>query len=114
MQIESNQPDEVVLQEMGARLAQKRLAQQWSQADLAERSGVSKRTVERIEGGASTQLANWIRVLRALQLLEVLDQLLPESGPRPMDLLKLKQKQRKRASSERKKTDKPWDWDSET
>ena len=114
MQIESNQPDAAVLQEMGARLAQKRLAQQWSQADLAERSGVSKRTVERIEGGASTQLANWIRVLRALQLLEVLDQLLPESGPRPMDLLKLKQKQRKRASSERKKTDKPWDWDSET
>ncbi|MFK5954913.1 MAG: helix-turn-helix domain-containing protein [Planctomycetota bacterium] len=113
MKIQSNQPEDSVLKEMGARMTQRRLRMQWSQAELAERSGVSKRTVERIEGGASTQLANWIRVLRALELLEVLDGLLPESGPRPMDLLKLKQKQRKRASPGRKKSESAWDWDKE-
>jgi hypothetical protein len=34
-----------------------------------------------------------------LDILQGLDQLIPETGPRPMDLLKLKGKERKRASS---------------
>jgi transcriptional regulator with XRE-family HTH domain len=91
--------DDAVLEELGRRLERRRLDLQLTQAKLAEEAGVSKRTVERIEAGAAAQTLSLIRILRVLDILQGLDQLIPETGPRPMDLLKLKGKERKRASS---------------
>ncbi len=51
--------------------------------------------------GAAAQTLSLIRILRVLDLLHGLDQMISETGPRPMDLLKLKGKERKRASSRR-------------
>ena len=114
MKIENLLTDEAILVELGKRLAQRRLTFQLTQADLAEQSGVSKRTVERIEAGATTQLSTLIRILRVLQLLDRLEDLIPASGPRPMDLLKLKGKERQRASRRKKpSTAEPWQWGDE-
>jgi DNA-binding XRE family transcriptional regulator len=101
MQDFSTMGDNAVLEELGKRLGQRRIAQALTQADLALEAGVSKRTVERIEAGAVAQTLNLVRILRVLDLLPGLDQLVPETGPRPMDLLKLKGKTRKRATSRR-------------
>ena len=115
MKIEVLLTDEAILAELGGRLAQRRLELQLTQEMLAEQAGVSKRTVERIEAGATTQMSTLIRILRALELLDRLETLVPEAGPRPMDLVKLKGKARKRASGKRKSTDKgPWHWGDET
>lgn len=106
--------DEVILGEIGGRLAQRRLDLQMTQAAVAEEAGLAKRTVERIEAGATAQLSSLIRVLRVLGLLERLDDLVPEAGPRPMDLLKLRGKQRQRASAKRRlDRTKEWTWDEE-
>ena len=115
MKIEPKLTETAVLTELGVRLATVRLEQQLSQAELAEQAGLSKRTVERIEAGRSTQLSSLIRVLRVLNLLAGLDQLVPEGAPSPMDLLKLRGKQRKRASPARKKgaSRRPWRWGEE-
>ena len=114
MKIENLLTDEAILVELGERLAQRRLKLQLTQADLAEQAGVSKRTVERIEAGATTQLSTLIRILRVLQLLERLEDLIPASGPRPMDLLKLKGKERQRASRRKKPAAaEPWQWGDE-
>jgi transcriptional regulator with XRE-family HTH domain len=94
--------DDAVLGELGRRLGRRRLNRQLTQAKLAEQAGVSKRTVERIEAGSPAQTLSLIRILRVLDLLKSLDQLIPETGPSPMDLLKLKGKVRKRASSTRR------------
>lgn len=111
MKIEGLLTDEAILVELGERLAQRRLELQLSQEVLAEQAGVSKRTVERVEAGATAQMSTMIRILRVLGLLDRLDAMVPASGPRPMDLLKLKGKARKRASGKRKPTDeKPWTW----
>jgi transcriptional regulator with XRE-family HTH domain len=104
--------DDAVLEELGRRLERRRLDLQLTQAKLAKQAGVSKRTVERMEAGAAAQTLSLIRILRVLELLQGLDRLIPEAGPRPMDLLKLKGKERKRASSSRA-ADKPgevWSW----
>lgn len=114
MKIERLLTDEAVLTELGGRLSQHRIEQGLSQAVLADQAGVSKRTVERMEAGATTQTATLIRILRVLNLLERLETLVPESGPGPMDLLKLKGKERKRAPRKKAKpSGKPWQWGDE-
>lgn len=115
MRIENLLSDDTVLVELGGRLALRRIELGMSQAVLAEQAGVSKRTVERVESGATAQTATLIRLLRALKLLDRLEALVPEAGPRPMDLLKLKGSERQRAP--RKKagsSERPWQWGDES
>lgn len=105
--------DDAVLAELGARIAGRRVALQLTQAAVAEQAGIAKRTLERMEAGLTSQLATLVRVLRVLDAASALDGLIPECGPRPMDLLKRKSKIRQRASKPRapKPTGKQWRWD---
>lgn len=104
--------DEVILVELGERIARYRLDLQLTQADVAEQAGIAKRTLERIEAGSSAQMTSIIRILRVLDLFSGLDDLIPASEPRPMDLLKSKGKIRQRASSHRhsNQVSEPWVW----
>lgn len=115
MKISKILTDDAILTEIGERVARRRLDLQLTQADVAEQAGVAKRTVERMEAGASAQMASVVRILRVLDLLPGLDRMIPEAGPRPMDLLKQKGKVRQRASKRRQSTQsgKPWSWDGE-
>lgn len=88
MQFKNLLSDEAVMAEMGQRLTAARLEQRMTQAQLAQAAGVSKRTVERLEDGASAQLTNLVRCLRALDRLEGLERLLPETPMSPIELLK--------------------------
>jgi transcriptional regulator with XRE-family HTH domain len=107
--------DDAVLAELGQRLMAIRLAQHLTQADLALASGVSKRTVERLENGESSQLSNLIRCLRALGRLEALETLLPETRPNPMDqLTRRKAPRRVRARHGLEEGPRPlWRWGDE-
>ncbi|MFO7715091.1 helix-turn-helix domain-containing protein [Desulfosarcina sp.] len=104
--------DAAILTELGARLARRRLDLQLTQADLAREAGIAKRTVERIEAGASAQMAGMIRIFRVLDLLPGMDRFIPPTGPRPMELIKNRGRQRQRASSGRRDDgrDEPWTW----
>ncbi|MFC1680780.1 helix-turn-helix transcriptional regulator [Pseudomonadota bacterium] len=109
--------DTAMLAEIGLRLARRRIELGLTQANLAEQAGIGKRTLERLEAGESVQLSNFLQILRALLLLDGLESLLPEPGPRPMELLKHRGKQRKRASSRKRNPDtpdKPWRWGDES
>ncbi len=116
MNIEPLMSDKAVLEEIGHRLARRRVEMEFTQAALAREAGVSKRTVERVEAGESTQTSILIRILRVLELLDALDAAIPEGGPRPLDLLKLRGKERQRASSKKRKDQhkKEWSWGDET
>jgi transcriptional regulator with XRE-family HTH domain len=117
MKLEHISNDAAILTEIGLRLARRRIKLGLTQANLAEQAGIGKRTLERLEAGESVQLANFLQVLRGLHLLDGLESLLPESGPRPMELLKHQGKQRKRASARQRKPDKsdqPWKWGDES
>ena len=63
MKIEGLLTDEAILAELGGRLARHRLELQLTQEMIAEQAGVSKRTVERVEAGATTQMSTMIRIL---------------------------------------------------
>jgi transcriptional regulator with XRE-family HTH domain len=116
MKITKQATDDAVLAELGGRLARIRLERNLTQGQLAEQSGVSKRTVERLEAGAvATQLSGFIRVCRVLGVLERLDTLVPEPVPSPVAQLKLDGKRRKRASKAKvaKPVPKKWQWGDE-
>jgi len=119
MEISKILTDDAILAEIGERVARRRLDIQLTQAEVAEQAGVAKRTVERIEAGASAQMSSIVRILRVLDGLPGLDRMIPEAGPRPMDLLKRKGKVRQRVSSRRRpdrsdRPEKPWSWDEKT
>ncbi len=113
MNIRPEFSDELVLQEIGERLARTRLEGNLTQANLAKTAGISKRTLERLESGAaSTQLTTFIRVCRALGLLERFDMFLPKPLASPVEQVKLHGRKRKRASGIRteKTSNKKWTW----
>jgi transcriptional regulator with XRE-family HTH domain len=98
---------------LGQRLTRHRLNQNLSQAEVAERAGVSLRTVARLEGGEPTQLESFLRVLAALGLDRGLDRLVPEVPESPIQRLERDGKRRKRATgrrAKRPKRTKPWTW----
>jgi transcriptional regulator with XRE-family HTH domain len=101
MRLTEELTDATVLQELGARLERRRIDANLTQARLAEEAGVSKRTVERIEAGHSTDFVMLIRALRALKLMEGLESLIPDLPQSPITLLKQKGRERKRVGHPR-------------
>ena len=124
MKITALLTDDAVLEELGARIARRRIEQQMTQAAVAEQAGIAKRTLERLEAGQSSQLVTLVRVLRVLDAAAGLDSVIPETGPRPMDLLRHKGRVRQRAPGKRTGSANdetqakdaegtPWRWDDD-
>lgn len=107
--------DEMILAELGERLARLRVDLGFTQAMLAEEAGISKRTLERLEAGASCQLNSFIRVLRVLGVIGGLETLLPAARPGPMALLRGKGRQPKRVRppSAAREPSAEWTWGDE-
>lgn len=118
MKITSELTDRAVLQEIGDRLERRRIDAGLTQAQLAEEAGISKRTVERIAAGHSTDFVMLVRVLRVLKLLEAVDQLVADLPQSPLVLLKGRGRARKRVRQSRREPDgiavpkaaAPWKW----
>jgi transcriptional regulator with XRE-family HTH domain len=118
MELRTELTDAAVLQELGTRLERRRIDASLTQAELADQAGISKRTLERIEAGHSTDLIMLIRALRALQLFDGLDSLIPDLPQSPIALLKGRGHERKRVGRPRKTSEhsaeraspRPWKW----
>ena len=120
MKIQKYLTDEAVLSELGSRLQRTRLERNLTQRELAAEAGVERKVLQRIEAGESVTLTGFIRVLRALGLLDALNQFVPEPTPSPIELMQLHGKRRRRASGARLKSlptqtqETPWHWGDET
>ncbi|TAG10889.1 MAG: XRE family transcriptional regulator [Verrucomicrobia bacterium] len=112
MKINSNSTDDVLLKEIGARLASLRIEQNLTQAALAEQAGISKRTVERLESGAvATQLSGFLRICRVLKIIDRIDALLPEVSLSPMAQLREEGRKRQRATGQKTlSAPQKWTW----
>ena len=106
--------DLAILNKLGHRLTQVRIRLNLTQADLAKKSGVSKRTVENLENGASVTLRSLVRVMRALDLLGQLEELIPDVAESPLQQLRDQKSTRKRASKTRMREPRSsWKWGDE-
>ena len=87
-----------ILKDIGDRLRKKRLDKNMSQQQLAEISGLHRVTIGDMENGKPFSMLTFIGILRALNELDIIDQILPEPSINPLKLAKLQHKERKRAS----------------
>lgn len=113
MKIDASMVDEAVAKELGRRMAAIRLGLNLSQRQLAERAGLGVRTIQRLElGEVATQLSGFLRVCRALGLMDRIDQLMAEPPPSPLEQLRLHENKRRRASGSRVSEPKAekWTW----
>ena len=94
--------------EIASRLKSYRIDYPLSQQELADKAGVSRRSITNLENGGDVQLSTLIKVLMALDLDSNLDLLTPDPTERPSYYLKEKSAtpQRKRASKKELKTSK--------
>ncbi len=116
MKITATMPEATLVAELGERAQQHRVGMNLTQAQLADAAGVSVRTIECLEAGQSIQFDNLVRILRALRLAENLDQLIPETSVRPIQLAGATSTGRKRASTRKnpRQPGKPgWVWGDE-
>lgn len=114
MRITNELTDAAVLRELGARVAQARLARNATQAELSTEAGVGQATLQRLERGHTVATTSLVRVLRALGLLETLDRAVPEPLPSPLAQLQLRGRVRRRAGHERGGRDADgWRWGDE-
>lgn len=83
------------LQMIGKRIKLYRVYSGISQKELEEKSGISVRTLSRLESGKSIQLESFVKVLVALDLSENIELIVPDQSKRPsMYLEKASSKQR--------------------
>lgn len=100
--------DDGVIDELRGRCRRERLAQNLSQAEVAERAGINRETVRRFEADEySPTLATFVAVLRALGGLDALEQILPE---RPLDPLRPNAPTRRRAGRSASPSPGEWTW----
>lgn len=99
--------DKAIVKHVCSQLRQLRLDQNITQEQLAERSGLGRATISRIEKGQSVSLLTLIQLLRALNKLDLLDafqQVTPEISP--LQLLREQETPRYRASGKKHSPDK--------
>ena len=78
---------------LGEQVRRLRIDAQLTQEDVARRADVSKATVSALESGHGSSLPTLIRVLRVLGRDDWFDEIRPDEGPSPLDLLRAQRKQ---------------------
>jgi len=86
-----------IVEELGNRLKQARLNANVTQAEVASRTGLNRRTILNAEKG-KIQLEKFVAILAALDMTDQLNLFLPVQEISPLQLAKLKGQKRQRAS----------------
>jgi transcriptional regulator with XRE-family HTH domain len=90
--------DVAIVEEIGKMIQEVRLQRNYSQSQLATRSGVSRATISQLENGRPATLLTFVQVLRALNKFDILESMVQEPEISPLLYAKLQGKKRKRAS----------------
>ncbi len=98
MRIRQTSRTPAVLQELGHRIERLRLQRNQSLADLAEAAGVGTATLQRLETGRNANLKTVVQVLRALNRLGDLDNIIPDVEVSPFEISEARRTPRQRAS----------------
>lgn len=102
--------DDAIMKSIGAFVKHHRLEQNRTQQDIATDAGINRSTLSLLENGEIVNLSTLVQVLRALDLLNLLDVFTTKKHISPLELAKLEEKKRTRASKKRKNEKPESDW----
>ncbi len=104
---------QTILTQLAERVKRYRIDMNLSQADFSQKAGISLRSITNFESGSDVKFSNFIKILKALELADNLELLVPDVSKRPSSfLVKEKQKQRVRKSSS-KEENSTFSWGNE-
>ena len=89
--------DKAIIAAIGEYLKQQRLSKNKTQAQVAIDAGINRWTLSNIENGKAVTMASLIQILRALNLLNILDIFTNKKQISPMELAKAEKQKRQRA-----------------
>lgn len=105
---------EMIEDELSQRIEEIRLRRNITQKRLAEEAGVSRSTITRLaQDGKGISLDSFIRILKALQIADNLQVLLPDPGISPLEDLKRKSQPERQRARPKTKQKKKWNWGDE-
>ena len=96
------------IKELGQKIKTYRVMNEMSQQELEDKTGVSKRSISRLEQGESVQVDNLFKILLALGLGDNIDLLVPDQTKRPSYYLENKDNKPKRVRKKTEKTEFKW------
>lgn len=96
------------ISELGQKIKMYRIMNEMSQQDLEDKSGVSKRSISRLEQGESVQLDNLFKIIIALGLADNIEMLVPDQTKRPSYYLEKAENKPKRVRKKTEKTNFKW------
>ena len=90
MKIDGFIRNDLVLKELGRRIAQKRIRQNRSQKVFAREAGISRSGLQRLEqGDLGVRLSTFVSALRALGCIQSMDSIIPNDALTPLEVVKL-------------------------
>jgi len=87
---------------LGKRLKQQRLQYNLTQNELSAKTGISRVSISKIERGSGANLSSILEIMRALHILDNIENLVPEQEISPIEMIKLKNKSKKQRASSKK------------
>lgn len=96
------------IKDLGQKIKTYRIMNEMSQQDLENKSGVSKRSISRLEQGESVQLDNLFKIIIALGLGDNIELLVPDQTKRPSYYLEKKESKPKRVRKKTQKNEFKW------
>lgn len=110
MKISYFTPNHIIMQEIGKRVKDARIGFNLTQAELAEKCGVSLSTIARTEQGGNVTVEQLLFIMRELRMLDNIDLLIPEKQPTIQEMLQNKPP-RQRVKKKSEITE--WEWGEE-
>ena len=99
------------ISELGNRIKLYRISKEMSQQDIADKMGISKRSVARLEQGNSVQIETLFKILLALDIGDNIEMLVPDQTKSPSYYLEKNVKLPKRVRKKKEKA--PFKWGDE-
>ena len=97
--------DAAIIESLGAFVKHHRLEQNITQSDLAKKANINRSTLSEFERGTRVNMITFIQLLRALDLLHVLEAFTVQKQISPLELAKKNESIRQRASSSKDQTE---------
>jgi transcriptional regulator with XRE-family HTH domain len=109
--IQADISDPALMKKIGSFIRHHRLEQNKSQSQLSEEAGINRSTLSQFENGMNSNLLTFIQLLRALNMLQILDAFAIETQISPLQLARMDKLKRLRAGRREKEKNKPEsDW----